>query len=73
VELKLFLKEVCLRFVLPLPLILNHFILKVINKYPFGKNIRIAVEFSLLGVALVFGLPCSIAMFNKILRLEHIK
>jgi len=53
------------RFVLPMPLILNHFILKGINRYPFGKNIKIAIELSLLGVALGFGLPCSIAFFKQ--------
>jgi hypothetical protein len=53
------------RFILPMPLILNHFILKRINRFPLENNIKIAIELTLLGVALGLGLPCSIALFKQ--------
>jgi len=53
------------RFILPLPLIANHFILKRVNQYPLNKKIKVGLELILCALALGFGLPCSIALFKE--------
>jgi hypothetical protein len=53
------------RVVLPMPFIINFFILKNINKYPMKRTTLIATELSLCVLALSIGLPISIALFKE--------
>ena len=53
------------RVFLPMPLIINHFLLKRIKKLNLSRKTNLTIEISLCAIALGCGLPCSIAIFKE--------
>ncbi len=53
------------RIFLPLPLFINHFVIKGISKLNLPKRAHIFTELTLCSIALGVGLPCSIAIFKQ--------
>lgn len=58
------------RFVLPLPLFANYFIMKRIDKMKIHNKAKIYIELILCGIALCFGLPFSIGVFKQIAEID---
>jgi hypothetical protein len=53
------------RMFLPLPLLLNHFLIKYIKNFKFSVRLHIFLELLFCGIALGVGLPFSIAIFKQ--------
>ncbi len=53
------------RFILPLPLLANHFFVKSVSKMKLPKKLSVFIELLSCSVALGIGLPLSIALFKQ--------
>ena len=58
------------RIFLPIPLLVNHFVVKSILKLKLPRNVHIFTELFLCSVALGIGLPFSIAIFKQYSKIK---